>query len=77
MTIAKSGSSARVPWKLYGRWELASRDRLTGVDLKPPYAAVVKSHGSERLRKRHEEHVRCDLRRWVQANHRWCAVRTK
>ena len=40
--------------KLIDRWEKAAQNRLTGADSKPPYAAVVKSHGGERVRNRHE-----------------------
>jgi len=34
--------------QLYERWRRALRGRQTGVDLKPPQAAVVKSNGGER-----------------------------
>ena len=34
--------------KLYQRWWQAHRFRLAGGESKPPQAAVVKSHGSER-----------------------------
>jgi len=34
--------------QLYERWRRALRDRQSGVDLKPPQAAVVKSDGGER-----------------------------
>jgi len=34
--------------QLYERWRRALRGRQSGVDLKPPQAAVVKSDGRER-----------------------------
>ena len=34
--------------QLYERWRMALRVRQSGVDLKPPQAAVVKSDGGER-----------------------------
>src|ERR1700746_3473774 len=34
--------------QLYERWRKALRGRQSGVDLKPPQAAVVKSDGGER-----------------------------
>jgi len=37
--------------QLYERWRKALRDRQSVVDLKPPQAAVVKSHGGERCGK--------------------------
>ena len=37
--------------KLRERWEKVSRNRLAGADCKPPYAAVIKSHGRERYGK--------------------------
>src|SRR5271157_4967984 len=37
--------------QLYERWRWALRVRQSGVDLKPPQAAVVKSHGGERCGK--------------------------
>src|SRR5215813_6621695 len=37
--------------QLYERWRRALRGRQSGVDLKPPQAAVVKSHGGERCGK--------------------------
>jgi hypothetical protein len=37
--------------KLCSRWGWAPRSRLAGADSKPPKAAVVKSHGGERLGK--------------------------
>src|SRR5580704_9703569 len=46
------GLVSRVPSadgaQLYGRWRKALRGRQSGVDLKPPQAAVVKSNGGER-----------------------------
>src|ERR1700736_4018028 len=46
------GLVSRVPSvdgaQLYGRWRKALRGRQSGVDLKPPQAAVVKSDGGER-----------------------------
>src|ERR1017187_10859416 len=37
--------------QLYERWRGALRGRQSGVDLKPPQAAVVKSQGGERCGK--------------------------
>src|SRR5712692_5512049 len=37
--------------QLYERWRWALRVRQSGVDLKPPQAAVVKNHGGERCGK--------------------------
>src|SRR5215216_3712658 len=37
--------------QLYERWRRALRGRQSGVDLKPPQAAVVKSNGGERCGK--------------------------
>ena len=37
---------------LYLRWRKARRRLLTGAAFKPPYGAVAKSHGIERLGKR-------------------------
>src|ERR1700686_2463001 len=37
--------------QLYERWRRALRVRQSGVDLKPPQAAVVKSDGGERCGK--------------------------
>ncbi len=34
--------------ELYRRWGRGPRNRLGEAGFKPPYAAVVKSHGSER-----------------------------
>jgi len=51
--------------KLQRRWRWALRSRLAGGGFKPPQAAVVKSHGSERWWKRRTRCVRCESRRWA------------
>src|SRR5215470_18808849 len=49
---------------------MAPRNRLAGAGTKPPSAAVVKSHGRERRRKRPgEDQVRWQARRGPQGNH--------
>ncbi len=41
---------------------MAPRDRLTGVGLKPPQAAVIKSHGGERCWKKQDQ--TCQVSPW-------------
>ena len=41
---------------------MAPREGLTGELFKPPYAALIKSLCSERLRKRHKEICQVDVK---------------
>jgi len=44
---------------LFERWKKAFHGRHTGAGHKPPMGAVIKSYGTERMRKRQMKTVRC------------------